>query len=704
MGRLSRFIAPTVVGSWAAVQNAFRDVQVALDRVSRSPYVQGLATQDLALTCPGFFRVSPPNGGVRATLPAASEVNAGQHVTLYLEGALGPLTVFAPAGQTINGSDRTVVTADGIVELHSNGVNGWRSVTQLAVPSVAAATPQPVVFFGADGAEGAEGAQGFPGAPGATGAMGPAGPSGGDDRAEEPGEYFPRGFANVLQAWPRSGGSNVWIDAGQYLNFGLEGPTTANAQIRSGDAVLRIRCTNQISVIGDTNLVLAANGVAGLVAIQATDTNGTVSLATAGALRVVIAGTGEWTTPAGALGNVWTHQGPGAPPIWAAGGGGATGPTGPMGPSGSDGADGSDGIQGPAGTPGAAGATGATGATGPSGSAGAIGLAPLLFSDDDRFEEPVGFIVRPGWANALASNPRSGGSNPFIDIGQFIGFGNVAGAPTTGDIRSFNAAFAITTAGGTVEMRDNSSLNKVQVAGSAILLDGSGATAFVDIRSDVNVGTRIAGAAGTAAGFLRMVQASASTPTVAATEGMYWVRNDAVPVFTDLANNDRPLVTCVQRKTAATSVSAATTVVDATGIFSVPANTMGVGSRFRIEFTMDFIRGATATVMTTTFQVVIGGTGLSVVPNVATVAATYQVRVMGEFTVLTTGVGGTAMGTIVAIGSAITTPPTSIISASNVALAVNTTIANNLQGVGAMGAVVAATTLRAMGGSIEWLA
>lgn len=138
--------------------------------------------------------------------------------------------------------------------------------------------------------------------------------------AQEPGEFIPRGWHNALRSNPRTGGASTFWDVGDFANFGLDGPTTSSPQIRSGDAVFRIRGTNQVSVIGDTIAVLAANG--GNASVQSTtndvklQASANVSLETGGLPRVVIASTGEWTTPAGANLNVFTHRGAGTPPTW----------------------------------------------------------------------------------------------------------------------------------------------------------------------------------------------------------------------------------------------------------------------------------------------------------------------------------------------------------------------------------------------------
>lgn len=672
-----------------ALERAFDDYASRLDKLESKPIDQQTQSSDFVAKPGQTLTLEAPGAGMNGLLVQANRFNKGQRVT-FIQNNTNPVRFRAVDG-TVNGVASVVSILRGTYDAVSDGAGGWLFPQLLtatgALPAVPGAIPslQPFCFE--------------------------------PDFAAEPGEFFPRGFANALQAWPRSGGSNVWMDAGQYLNFGLEGPATANAQIRSGDAVFRIRCANQVSVIGDTNLVLAANGVAGLVAIQATDTNGTVSLATAGALRVVIAGTGEWTTPAGALGNVWTHQGLGVPPTWAAGGGGATGPTGPMGPSGGDGSDGSDGIQGPAGAPGAAGATGATGATGASGSAGAAGLVPLLF-DSDTPEPPSDFIVRPGWANALLSNPRSGGSSPVVDFGQVMTWAGNTGvgvsigvqvASNNGQIGSTNGSLTLSAA---TLISQNASAGIWSATATDDINLTSGVTAANGITLSAN--TKTIALTTTTAGSVHVAnnlcvgQQAASTFAVAATDGMYWVRNDAasMPMFTDSANVDCPIKNSVATKAAANVVSALTTVLDCAGSFAIPANTLRVGSRFCVEFTYQYIRGATATAHNLT-HTLNGGAGLAfVIGRPATaVAGTYQMRCLADFTVLTTGVGGTCMVNIYLGGAAITDgADLAARYASSVAGAINTTIANTITATVAMTVAVAATSITATGGHIDWKA
>lgn len=128
------------------------------------------------------------------------------------------------------------------------------------------------------------------------------------------------GWDDVLAVDATSGVNNPIVSAGQFMQFGAVGPTTSSPQIRSGDAVFRIRCTNQVSVIGDTAAVLAANG--GNASVQSTTNdvrliaNAAISFEPGNVATLVMGSTGEWTTPAGTTGQVWSHTGTGTPPTW----------------------------------------------------------------------------------------------------------------------------------------------------------------------------------------------------------------------------------------------------------------------------------------------------------------------------------------------------------------------------------------------------
>lgn len=150
-------------------------------------------------------------------------------------------------------------------------------------------------------------------------------------------------------------------------------------------------------------------------------------------------------------------------------------------------------------------------------------------------------------------------------------------------------------------------------------------------------------------------------------------------------------------QTTAASVSAATTVLPTTANYSVPALTLAIGSRFRCEYTFQFIRGATATAFNLGCFFNIGGTAVSVTPPSQTTAAVYQMRVVAEVTVTSTGSGGAGMATISAIGDGITSTQA---HAANVGIAIDTTTSNVLSGSAQMSVGVTGSSITCTGGHI----
>jgi hypothetical protein len=154
---------------------------------------------------------------------------------------------------------------------------------------------------------------------------------------------------------------------------------------------------------------------------------------------------------------------------------------------------------------------------------------------------------------------------------------------------------------------------------------------------------------------------------------------------------------CDGTRVTATSVSAATTVLATSLNYSIPANTLQVGSRFQCEFTYQFIRGATATALNLGCFFDIGAQTMSVSPAAQTAAGTYQVRVVAEFTVTSTGAGGAAMATISVFGDGLAAASMQA-HAANTGLAIDTTIANVIRGAAQMNTAVAATSITCTGG------
>lgn len=241
---------------------------------------QGTPGQDGLDGNDGLPGLPGPQGPVGDTGPQGPQGTPGQDGIDGNDGLPGPVGPIGPVGPTgaqgPAGSPFLFVGADGI-----DGTDGsW---------GLPAQGPQ-----GPTGANGADGAPGIPGFPGQDGADG--------DSA-----FAAPGWAGALASNPRSGGSNAFVDVNQFINFGIDGPTTNNPQIRSGDAAFRIAGTTvtELSATGSVRI----NG-------QATGTNIAFSMLTAGSVRWNILGNGEWQTPAGSANQYWKWQS-GAFPIWA---------------------------------------------------------------------------------------------------------------------------------------------------------------------------------------------------------------------------------------------------------------------------------------------------------------------------------------------------------------------------------------------------
>lgn len=630
-----------------------------------------------------------PPAGMNGTLVQATRFNKGQRITFFQRNA-NPIRFRAING-TVNGVPLVISNARGTYDAVSDGAGGWalnQNITSAGVVGLPGTpgTIGPMGFKGDQGDQGEQGDQGFPGRQGDPGATGPTGPSGSgsfslppfciaSDNADEPTEYIPRGWANALASNPRSGGNNAFWDVGQFANFGIDGPTTGAPQIRSGDATFRVRGSgiaifqadgasavlSNVAAAGQA--IVQASGAGGTALLQATaggasvEGSTTVSLSTNSTLRVQIASTGEWTTPAGASGQVLTHQGAGTPPTWS---------------------------------------------TPSSGSSARDALLPLLTRVDDNVE-PESLIPRPGWAAALASNPRSGGSNPVIDTGQHLDFGTLSGGvPGTGDIRGSGALSM--RSGTSAEILEVVGLNSCLVTNLGALLNGASGTTGAEIRSGTTVGGLVTGTAGTGAGFLRFIEGTGSLPTLVAGEGGYWVRNNTPNEawFTDDTNADRPIQNSVQARSTTGTVTNATTNLDLCGTYTTQANNLVVGSIIKAKAFFTFTRGATNTVLNALVNFRVGGASITATLVGLTVVngAVETFCVDAQLTVLTTGAGGTCSATMTAHGATSASLIPLIAGVTNIALACNTTGTLAISCDAGMSAAVAATTLTAVGGEI----
>lgn len=656
----------------AAIQSIVDGLLRRIEKLEERPPAVPTQTADFLAREGMTINVEPPSAGLNCVLVKASKFNRGERVQFFQKNA-NPVRLTAIDG-TVNGQQQVISNAPGSYSAVSDGEGGWALDQSITVVGVIGApgTPGslgPQGMTGQDGEQGERGDQGFAGPVGLTGATGPTGPTGPagsgstglapfcivSDDADEPDVYIPRGWANALASNPRSGGNNAFWDVGQFANFGLDGVA---GQIRSGDATFSIRGEGLVRLLS-----AGASGI--LVAASA----GPLQLQSSG---VTIANSGEWTVPAGSSGQVWTHQGAGTTPLWAA----------------------------PA----------------ASGSSARDSLLPLLMAVPDNVE-PESFVPPPGWAAALASNPRGGAAKATLD-GEAGGEYRLRGS-------SNETAVRIITVAGT-NNGNISSANDLQIQSANMTLTASAAlTASATGAASLNAGAAAActvsgqdvslqpaanRAARVTTGFFQLAENATSAPSVAAGDGMYWVRNDTpnLPMFTDDTNVDIPLKQVVSRATAATTVTNATTHLNTTGTFTIPASTLVVGSKFAVEYAIQAIRGATNTAMTLTLTMTTqGAANIAVAPVFSPAANTYTVKVFADFTILTTGAGGTAMASITAVSSnagGTSALGALVIAASSAVIPINTTAACAVTGEAFFNLAVAATSIQNMGGHVEWQA
>jgi hypothetical protein len=268
----------------AALNGIGLDLTQALSSGLRATAVQftsGLAQLGQLILC------APPAAGMTVLLPIGTLQNRGQvlQVGILTVASGGSVTVsVVGAAQTVNDAATLVLSSVGVVEFTSAGPNGWL----------------------------------------ASGAGGGGG-GGGEN------------LAATLAIGNTSGANDMVMNAGRFIQLGAVGPVTGAPQLRSGDATFRMRGAGNVIVTADGSsaalncegaaglAILQAFGAGGQVAMSAQNATGTASISTNSTARLVIAASGEWTTPAGAAGQVLTHNGA-APPIWAAPAGGGTDP------------------------------------------------------------------------------------------------------------------------------------------------------------------------------------------------------------------------------------------------------------------------------------------------------------------------------------------------------------------------------------------
>ena len=198
-----------------------------------------------------------------------------------------------------------------------------------------------------------------------------------------------------------------------------------------------------------------------------------------------------------------------------------------------------------------------------------------MFTDDTNTDHVLAFRGEVGWDDVLLVDANSGTTNPVITTGQFLQFGS-GSPPASGQLRSSasiearsTAAVTLTggtnatvqasadillNAGGTLTMNAVSTTQLRSTGGTVFVLADTSTVQVRGIAADVLLIAdatavqitpaticRLAGAGS----FLQILEKAASTPTVPAGEGLFWVKNNTPndPFFTDDTNVDRQIAT-----------------------------------------------------------------------------------------------------------------------------------------------------------------
>lgn len=680
MAKRSRFQAPRALQSFQDVQKALREVQESLDALSQGRAELRMNLQSFNLTAGNFHRASAPAAGMQARLPKASGENLGDSITLHLEGMLGQLDVFAAPGDTVNGQVSAGFTEDGVVEFTSNGVDAWSSVAQLpttsaggaaldaeyvlgsahaSLPNGLVATDSAQVLVdrsapglvswrlregaqgaGAPGFDGVDGAESLiPGPPGAQGKPGCPGAPGFDglDGADS----FIPGPVGPMGKQGCQGPPGEWGPEGQE-SF-IPGPPG-----RDGG--------------GPSDSIILLSGVSG--ALGAIDIS---NLAHGGSVCVVAAA-GDYTV----AGFTSTPAKP----------------------------DGFEFKWAPSNTAVIATILNESGTV-------AAGERIRITGSNDLLGTNIQATVRAVPANGVAGGTQrwrfaAGAGTPIL-------FGPNTSLPATGDIRkgagatleihSADAMSLVAEDGLTVSTTAGSSLEVQSTVNGDIIAIAPDA---VHIRSGTDSTFLARGVSGSSAGQLNIREGAAGLTVPAAhcalnardlAPSQLRVRDDVnadwdVNIFGCAVATNIPSVTNGTGNVTAVS-------------FSVPGNTLRVGTTYIIDAIGNFTRGATATALNITFSLNFGGSIYQTSGAIAanTVAGTYFFHVKAFFTCLSIGAAGTFIGQFQIINNlpaAVTLAQATLTSVSTAAAGTtkDTTAAQTLSLTAAMSAAVASTTLR----------
>lgn len=291
-----------------------------------------------------------------------------------------------------------------------------------------------------------------------------------------------------------------------------------------------------------------------------------------------------------------------------------------------------------------------------------------------------------GWDDVLSVDAHSGAFSPIIDSGQHLIF--AAAGALNGAITS-NANLVID--------------SDVQIFNSS--------PSFCWSISSGTENFRFRGASGGCGIQLQRCTAPVSAPE--ANTALFWFKTEGNAEramcrtlnSTGVTLTDWPLdSTGLGTETATTAVTNSTTVIDITDPFTIPANSLVVGSRWRVTATFKFARGATVTALNLNASIDLGGSSLSLTAAAANVTASFAgvVRIEGEFTVDSTGAGGTGRAVLTSYTDCDNTATNGkVVTASNLAFGINTTSALSFRGRAQMSAAVANCTITAIGGNVE---
>lgn len=696
----SRFVAPKRLTSLEEAQTAFQRIQEQLDALAR-PKRQELVTSATTLRADEVVRVSPRQGQtIIAKLPKANEDNFGSIITVILEKPNGVLKISAEKPDNVGGLDSVLFTVAGLVILESNGTDTWALINQIASNSPGAVgTTGPRGIDGTDGIDGQDsfvpGPQGVPGANGAAGVAGAAGsrgfdgfdgqdgdtlwlpaPAGQQGVPGTPGATGAQGIAGFgFQGDDGQDGDTLWLPAP--ATPGTPGATGATG----AQGVAGVGFQGDAGQDGDTLMV----GIQDLGPPKVPSTTSIITLAgitgNQGTVDITTLECGGCVAVSGPVGN-WGIEGFTSTPVKP------------------------DGFWFVFSTPNGAfigtlyedDATAAVGdrlRNSHAQNGNGIGMQATIHKEASTLGgSPRWRVVGGGHSKLVGSD----GVNPVntVDVGQGgsdtiqITCGSASGPI---NVQAGNSALANMQGGTATVKSTNGDLTLSAVSGSNAIIGGN----------QVRI---VSTTALTSAGFLSILEGAASTPTVAAGDGMYWVQNltPNAPMFTDDNNADWPLgFASSANATSLTAVNSAVATTDVVN-FSIPANEIRAGSAFRLEAHIRYDRGATATASTINFEAFLGATSLAFVSAVTLTAAGNSGNARIECTITFFGAPGAATPvtqSTVGFNSLTTVAPTVTLTNASVALTAATNAALAFGARVSFTAAVASLTFTRIHGSVR---